>query len=281
MITLDDLLATRRVGVRNAYDDRDAMLYALSLGVGADPLDAGDLRFVYEGAGLAVMPTMAVVLAPTGIVARIGIPMRDMLHAGQRLVLHRPLPPGGSVVADARVSRVADRGSGRGALVTLLTEARLESDGQPLFASEMVVLARSLGGIGSANVMSDPAGEGDPADPPERTVTLPTRPDAALLYRLNGDRNPLHADPAVARAAGFPRPVLHGLCTYGMAARALLATGADPQAIAGFNVRFSAPVFPGDTLAFDLWDRAAETLFICRAIERDVTVLRQGRCRWR
>ncbi|WCT72181.1 MaoC/PaaZ C-terminal domain-containing protein [Sphingomonas naphthae] len=277
---LADLLETKVRGWQRQWDERDTLLYALSLGFGMDPVDPVDHRFVYEGVGLHTVPTMAVVLASTGILQKTGLSLPQVLHAGQRLAVHRPLPAQGALLADASVMSIADRGPTKGAFVELRTEARLAIDDAPLFTFDMIVLAREIGGIGSAGCPFN-AAHGDPVRPADRTVTLDTRPDAALLYRLNGDRNPLHADPEVARRVGFERPILHGLCTYGMVCRALVRAGVAPESLMSLDARFSAPVYPGDRLSFDLWDEGSDIRFNCRVADRDVVVLRDGLCRRR
>lgn len=274
---LDRLLATSVTGSRHAFSERDSILYALSLGFGADPTDAAALPYVYEGASLRAVPSMAVVMAPSGIMQQTGLFLPQVLHARQRLTLHRALPTHGVVVSDAAVASVVDRGPGKGAFVSLKTVSRLEDDDRPLFCFEMDVLARQIGGIGSGGDAPPPSPL-DPQRAADRTIIMPVRPDAALLYRLNGDRNPLHADPAAATRAGFERPILHGLCSYGMACRALLIAGVDPADIATLDARFSAPVYPGETLAVDLWEDGHAILFTARTVERDTLVLRQGRC---
>lgn len=280
MMRLADLLAVRVEGWTRRWDERETMLYALSLGFGGGG-DPGDLRYVYEGAGLVALPTMAMVLSSTGALARMGVPMPQLLHAGQRLRIHAPLPAAGALVADAHVAAVVDRGPGKGAMIELRTEARCAESRAPLFTSEMVVLARTLGGIDRGEAAVSPDGPApQPIDrAPDTCVTLDTRNDAALLYRLNGDRNPLHADPAIARSAGFAGPILHGLCTYGMATRALAGAGIGPDEIAALDARFSQPVFPGDRLTFDIWHEPGAARFRCRVAEREAVVLRDGLCR--
>ncbi|MGM5024008.1 MaoC/PaaZ C-terminal domain-containing protein [Tardiphaga sp. 367_B4_N1_1] len=249
-----------------AYSDRDTMLYALSLGMGADPINAAELPFVYEGAGLRAVPTMAVVLASTGIIRRTGVDLSKVLHGEQRLTLHRPLPVSGELLATSRVAAVYDKGAGKGAVLLLETKARTLDD-------------QADGGFGGPQG-AGPEPHSIPARPPDTVERFATRPDAALLYRLNADRNPLHADPKAAARAGFERPILHGLATYGIACRAVLKAAYDYQvdAIRTFDARFSAPVYPGDELVIEIWKNGDHVAFRARVPARDTIVLNNGRC---
>lgn len=265
--------------MRFAYSERDTMLYALSVGMGADPLDAAELPFVYEGAGLRAVPTMAVVLASTGIIRKTGVDFSKVLHGEQRLTLHRPLPVSGELLATSRVSAVYDKGAGKGAVLMLETSARSADDDKPLFTFVMTIMARGDGGFGG------PQGSGPEPHPiPDRPADViecfATRPDAALLYRLNADRNPLHADPKIAARAGFERPILHGLATYGIACRAILKAACDYQvhAMRTFDARFSAPVYPGDEVVTEIWKSGNDIAFRARVPARDTIVLNNGRC---
>jgi len=201
-----------------------------------------------------------------------------VLHGEQRLTLHRPLPQEGELIADSRVTEAYDKGAGKGAVIYTETKVRL-ADGTPLFTQHSTTFARGDGGFGGP-AGSGPAPHALPERKPDQTVTLETRKDQALLYRLNGDRNPLHADPALAKKVGFPAPILHGLCTYGTACRAILQSVAkyDHTKIAGFDVRFSSPVYPGESIATDLWVDGKTVSFRCRVPERDVVVINNGRC---
>ena len=275
-IDYQHLMALRTSPQKFAYADREAILYALSVGFGRS---ADDLPFVYERPKLKTVPTLAVVIAPTGVIHKTGVDMTKVLHGEQALVLHRPLPPAAEIVAQSRVVEAYDKGEGKGAILLLETAARLASDETPLFTSTMTIVARADGGFGGSR-----ATPGPPHPAPERSPdivsTLHTREDLALLYRLNGDRNPLHADPAFAARAGFDRPILHGLCSYGIACRAVIkdACDNDPDRIEQFSVRFSAPAFPGDTIETEIWKDGDVVSFRCRAKERDVIIINNGRC---
>jgi len=231
-----------------AYTERDTMLYALGIGLGADPMDPRQLRFVYER-NLTAFPTMPVVLCHPGAWTsdpRTGIVRGKQVHGEQGIILHRPLPKAGTVRGRTRITGVVDKGVGRGAL--LYTERRIvdhESD-EPLATLTSTSFARDNGGFGGP---TGPVNQPHPIPTaaPEFIAEFPTFPHSALLYRLNADYNPLHSDPEVAKAAGFPRPILHGLCTFGIAAHAIIRTccGYETSLLRSIQARFSAPVFSG------------------------------------
>lgn len=282
-------LKTRRFPeIRQTVHPRDSMLYTLSL-LGQEAVDASALPFVYEGGpgGLRALPSQAVVLGYPGFWARepdTGIDWVRVVHGEQRMTVHRPLPASGDVVALNGVTHVIDKGAGKGAIVVV--ERRVETAaGELLTTLQQVIFCRGDGGYSQT-------GHGQPSDEalPPLSVT-PTerrpdhvheqaiRPEAALLYRLLGDSNPLHADPEVATAAGFPRPILHGLASYGLACWAILGSCAnyDPTRLRSLDVRFASPVFPGETLRTEMWVQGPEVRFVSRILERDVVVMSHGR----
>lgn len=277
-IHYERLMALKRDGDRFRYGDRETMLYALGVGMGRDPLNEDELPYVFEKGALKTVPSMASVLARVPLLKDCGYDYSKVLHGEQRLTLHRPLPQEGELIADSRVTEAYDKGAGKGAVIYTETKVRL-ADGTPLFTQHSTTFARGDGGFGGP-AGSGPAPHAVPDRKPDRTVTLETRKDQALLYRLNGDRNPLHADPALAKKVGFPAPILHGLCTYGTACRALLQSVAryDHTKIAGFDVRFSAPVYPGESIATEIWVDGKTVSFRCRVPERDVVVINNGKC---
>jgi acyl dehydratase len=274
------LMERRFAPVEHAYARRDTILYALGVGLGADPLDAGQLAFVYEE-GLKVLPTMAVILGYPGFWANqpdTGIDWKRLVHAEQSFVIHRPLQPEGRVVGRSRVAALYDKGADKGALLCQEREVVDASSGELLATVSQTSLLRGDGGFGG------PPGSPPPPHPiperaPDAVCDLATLPQAPLIYRLSGDLNPLHADPAVARAAGFPRPIMHGLCTMGVACHAVLRTvlGYDPAPLRAMRVRFTAPVLPGDTLRTELWVDGRVVSFRSAALQRGVTVLNGGR----
>lgn len=281
-MTLDheELLATALEDIRLSYSDTETMLYAQSIGLGRDPLCPKELPYVYEqGRPLRTMPSMASVLVPDMFPPDLGWDLTQVLHAEQRLQLHRPLPAAADILVNKRIVDVFDRGPKHGAMLLFEAEGRLAKDDTALFSLGMTVIARGDGGFGGRSG-SGPAPHRAPRRDADLSCTSKTRIDQALLFRLNGDRNPLHADPGTARAAGFEAPILHGLCTYGIACHAILQTICDYDytLIEEFDARFSSPVMPGDSIRTDMWQDGNIVSFRCTAVERDVIVLRNGRC---
>ncbi|RSE83988.1 MaoC family dehydratase [Achromobacter denitrificans] len=274
----DKLLRRHFEPVEQAYTSKDSILYALGLGFGRDPLDTRELPFVYEERQLAV-PTQAAVLGYPGFWMKepdTGIDWRKVLHASQSVQLHRPLTPAGTVIGRTRVKNILDKGPDVGAL--FFVERTLETlDGSLLATVEQAVMARGNGGFGGASGPS-PAAIKMPEGTPDHVCDLPTLPSQALLYRLSGDLNPLHADPEVARSGGFDRPILHGLCSYGIACHALLRMlcDYDPARLKRIDVRFSAPVYPGETIRVESWGTHGEIRFRATALERQTVVLTNG-----
>jgi acyl dehydratase len=269
--------------VRQDYSSRDTILYALGLGLGQDPLDATQLRFTYED-GLAALPTLPVVLGSPGFWAKdpdSGIDWVRVLHGEQELELHAPLPAAAAVIGRSRVTAMVDKGAGKGAL--MYSERTIEDAGSGtlLATTRSVSFLRGDGGFSTRGQVSDPAPVPRPAvpeGPPDTVFEWKTRPEAALIYRLSGDYNPVHADPAVARAAGFERPILHGLCSFGVTGWALVRAlaGGDPSRLRSMGTRFSSPVYPGETLRVEIWRRGDAVQFRTRVVERDVVVLSHG-----
>lgn len=251
-----DAVGTRSEPTRRAWDSKDALIYALGVGAGAaDPLQ--ELEFTTENTSShrqRVLPTMAVVLAPlAGGWDKIGTFNPAMLvHGEEGITLHREIPVEGELEAVAEVTGIYDKG--KGAVIVTETEATLVETGERLFTVRMSAFIRGEGGWGGDR---GPAGGANaaPERDPDHQVTVQTRTDQALLYRLSGDRNPLHSDPSFAAMGGFDRPILHGLCTYGFTGRALLheLCGSDPARFTGMDARFSSPVMPGEALTVKAW----------------------------
>lgn len=290
-IRYDHLKQRAFAPIRQHYAERDTMLYALSLGLGSDPLDEAALPFVFEGkaGGLRALPTQAVVLGYPGFWAReadTGIDWVKLLHGEQRMRLHRPLPASADIVGHNRITHLSDKGEGKGAI--MVTERRLETaQGELLATVQQVSFLRGDGGYslrdgGQPSDAPLPALQPVPEErAPDFTDTRAIRPEAALLYRLMGDYNPLHADPAVAAAAGFARPILHGLASYGLVGHALLrqCAGGDPARLRALDIRFAAPVYPGETLVTEIWRVPGQLNHFqlrARVAERDKVVLSHG-----
>jgi acyl dehydratase len=265
--------------VSQSYTRRDAMLYALGLGYGSDPLDSSQLNFVYES-NLHAIPSICCVLAHPGFWVKrpeLEIDWVRLLHGEQSFEIHDPIPPEGTVQAAYAIAAVADKGTGKGAIVHLVKTLSEGASGRRLATVRSVLFLRGDGGCGSFG--SVPA-EATPIaeQAPSQTKDIATLPQSALIYRLSGDYNPIHADPDAAARAGFERPILHGLCTLGIATRAVLATVANdtPDRLKSLSARFSRPVFPGETIRTEFFSTGNEVRFRSRVTERDVVVLDRG-----
>jgi acyl dehydratase len=272
-IVYDKLMALKVEPAVQVYDAKDCMLYALGVGLGHDPMNEDELAFVYEK-DLKVLPTMATVIGHSGSLVRdrnTGIDLVMVVNGEQGFTLHRPLTGRGEVVGHTRIVDVVDKGAGKGAL--LLTERKIndKATGDLIATVTQTIFCRGDGGFGGPPRQTPPP-HPLPTRAPDTVCDFGTRPEAALIYRLSGDYNPLHADPAVARAAGFDRPILHGLGTFGVSGHALLKTmcGYDPARLISFSCRFSAPVFPGETVRTEMWRDGAVVSFRARVLERDV-----------
>ncbi|MGE0230749.1 MAG: MaoC/PaaZ C-terminal domain-containing protein [Flavobacteriaceae bacterium] len=279
-IDYDRAMKFKIADVEQTYTERDVMLYALGLGMGNDISDPGQLRFVYEK-DLHVVPTMAVVLGESfdwTYDPELGINQVMTLHGEEYLTVHKPLPTSGTVVGQRRIVDIIDKGEGRGALV--LSERKLynKANGDLLATLNMTGFARADGGFGGPK-RETPAPHALPDRAPDHTCELGTYEQIALVYRLSGDWVRLHADPEVAKAAGFPKPIMHGLCSYGIACHAVLRTVCDydPARLKTFNCRFTAPVFPGETFLVDIWVDGKVVSFRSRLKDRDVTAISNGR----
>lgn len=270
--------------VRQDLQPRDTMLYALGLGLGADPLDEKQLRFVYEK-DLAALPTMAVVLAYPGFWMgdpAVGVDWKKILHGEQGIEIFKPIPASGKLIGRSRITQIVDKGKDKGALVYSERDIVVEATGETIARLSGVSFLRGDGGGGGGEPRwSQPAPEPHalPARAADVVCDLTTLPQAALIYRLSGDYNPLHADPAVAKAGGFPAPILHGLCTLGVAGHAILRCMCDydPTRLKSLKLRFSSPVYPGETIRTEMWKDGDVVSFRARVLERDIVVLNNGR----
>ena len=267
--------------IEQAYTTRDTILYALGIGVGAEPLNDDHVRFTFEEHDdFAPLPTMPVVVAGPGFWVRnpdTGVTWQQVLHGEQRLTIHNPMPAEGTAVGKTYIKDIVDKGEGRGALIYVARDCYDKSSGTHIATSISTTFARADGGFGGPNgptlsVHTLPERDADIVD------EFKTLPQAALIYRLSGDNNPLHASPAVAKEGGFPAPILHGLCSYGVAGWSVLRTvcNGDPNRLKEFNLRFSSPVFPGETLRTEIWQDGENISFRTKVVERDVLVLNNG-----
>jgi acyl dehydratase len=276
-INYDQLMARPFADIKRSYGWRDSVLYALGLGVGTDPVSEDELRYVYEK-DLLALPTMAVTLGHPGFwisAPDTGIDFRKVVHGEQSLVVHAPLAAEGVLIARNKVEEIIDKGEGRGAILRVRRDLIFEATGALQSTQIMSMFCRGDGGFGGPGVAVAPP-VAIPEGAPEQSITRLIPPQSALIYRLSGDLNPLHADPAVARAAGFERPILHGLATFGVAGFALLAARPG-KSLREISCRFTAAVFPGESLRTDIWDEGGTTLFRCTVLERNQVVLNNGR----
>ncbi|MFJ4470776.1 MaoC/PaaZ C-terminal domain-containing protein [Streptomyces sp. NPDC089424] len=254
-----------------AWTAKDVLLYHLGIGAGLPATDPDELRYTLESR-LHVLPSFATVAgsgAP-GVISGLSMPgvevdLARVLHGGQTLQVHRPIPATGTATATSRIAGVYDKGTA--AILVLRTEV---ADPQgPLWTNDAQIFLRAEGGFGGdrgpSTRLDPPAGE------PERTVERTVREDQALLYRLSGDWNPLHADPEFAKVAGFERPILHGLCTYGMTLKAVVDTllGGDVTRVRAYATRFAGVVYPGETLRIRMWRQEGAVRVAVSSVERD------------
>ena len=271
--------------VEKSWTADDCLLYALGVGAGAVDPTGFELEFTTENSAdvtQRVLPTFAVVAAfgLSSAFSKIGAFNPFMLvHGEQAVELHAPIPVAGSITTVTTITGIYDKGSG--AVIATESVATDQASGKPMFTNRSSVFLRGEGGWGGDRGPSGKA-EAPPRDP-DHQVTYATRPDQALLYRLSGDRNPLHADPKFAAMAGFERPILHGLCTYGFTGRALLHTlcESDPDRFVSMAGRFSKPVFPGDDLTVSMWELGDGEVFFQTATQRGEVVIDAGRCTYR
>ncbi|WP_374727566.1 MaoC/PaaZ C-terminal domain-containing protein [Haloactinomyces albus] len=274
-IDLDKALSADSTTREVSWTRRDVLLYHLSLGAGRDAATDPELGYTYER-DLRVLPTFAMVAgqgpsagdgASSGPeLPGIDIDLRKILHAGQALQVHRPLPPEGTATVTSRVTDVRDKGK---AAVIVLEQAATGDDGKPLWTTSMRIWARGEGGFGGPPGPDTETSVPDRA--PDYVLDAPTTVEQALLYRVNGDLNPLHADPEFARTAGFDRPILHGLASYGILAKTLVdgVLDGDVTRLTGLSVRFAGSVFPGQTIRTGVWRQDGGLALSATCPERD------------
>jgi acyl dehydratase len=279
-IDYDKLLALKIPDAEHSYTERDTILYALGVGLGHDPMSRGELQFVYEP-WLKTLPTYPVVLGYPGFWARdldTGIDWVRLVNGEQGVTRHAPIPASGTVIGRTRVVEVVDKGPGKGALVLSERTVTDKATGSLIATVTQTAFCRGDGGFGG------PPRETPPPHPiperaPDAVVDLTTRPEQALIYRLTGDRNSLHADPEIAKKAGFERPILHGAATFGVAGHAVVKGMCDcgPDRVSSISCRFSSPVVPGETIRTELWRDGSVVSFRSRIVGRDAVCVNNGR----
>lgn len=266
--------------IDHKFLEKDAILYALGLGLGQNPTDPDELRFVYEEQ-LAVLPTFGSVLGYPGFWLKNpehGVNWQHVLNGEQGIVLHRPLPASGHVVGRLKIDEVIDKGPGKGAIIYTSRDVVDAASNALLCTVTNSIFCRADGGFGGP-IGPAKAPAAIPAADPDIVETFAISQRAALIYRLSGDFNPLHADPAVAKVAGFDRPILHGAASWGIAALALLKIlcGYEPARFKRLDARFSTPVFPGETILTEIWKlEKGKAAFRARVKERDVVAINNG-----
>jgi acyl dehydratase len=273
-----DLVGMTFEPVPFSWDSKDVMLYAV--GVGAKP--EGELEFVYEGKGPKVLPTYAVIpgmFSMGGLVSNVDINLAMLLHGEQAITLHREIPPEGKVRITGRISEVWDKGKA----AVIGSEGIVEDDQGPLFTTKATLFIRGAGGFGGERGPSTTGVNEPPTRPPDHIVEEVTRPEQGAIYRLSGDRNPIHIDPDFAKMAGFEKPFMHGLCTYGIVGRAILRTlcGGEPARFASLAARFADQVFFGDTIITKMWRMGDGVAIVQAETQNGNVVLSQARATYR
>jgi acyl dehydratase len=257
---------------------KDVMLYAV--GVGAKP--DGELEFVYEGKGPKVLPTFAVIpgmFSMGGLVSNVEINLMMLLHGEQSITLHRELPPEAKVKITGRVAEVYDKGKA----AVIGCEGLVEDEKGPLLTAKATLFIRGAGGFGGDRGPSTAGKNEPPSRAPDHVVEDVTRPEQAAIYRLSGDRNPIHIDPDFAKMGGFDKPFLHGLCTYGFVGRALLKAlcGGDPARFKSFEARFADQVWLGDTIITKMWKTGDGEAIVQAETQNGNVVLSQAKATYR
>jgi acyl dehydratase len=280
-LAYDKLMSFRIPEAEQHLTQRDTMLYALGVGLGSDPCDTNQLKFVYEKQ-LEALPTMAIILGYAGGWAakhpELGVTTTHTVHGEQGFRILKPLPVEGDLIGQTRLTGVFDKGEGKGALIMSENTVREKQTGEVVCTLTSTTFARADGGFGGP---SGPTKELHrvPETAPQFVCDLPTLPQAALIYRLSGDYNPLHADPAHARKVGFKMPILHGRGTFGVVGHAILKTLCDYDCsrFVAMEGRFSSPVYPGETIRTEMWKDGNVVSFKATVPARGVTVLSNGR----
>jgi acyl dehydratase len=278
-IDLDRAVGATFAPTTYEWSDRDVILYHLALGAGNPPTDENELRYAYEG-DLRVLPSFGTIppfgtMMSLGSVDGIDINLASILHGEQEIEIHQPIPTSGKVSQEGRVVNVFDKG--KGALIVMEIVSTDEKSGEPMFTNRSSIFVRGEGGFGGDG--GPPTQSTVPDREPDHIVESPTMPQQALLYRMSsGDLNPLHADPGFALFAGFERPILHGLCTYGIALKAVVdaALGKEPSRVSTYKARFSGSVYPGETVVTRIWETDAGAVLDAVSAERSEPVLSNG-----
>ena len=274
----DEIMSLKSEDVEITYSDKQSILYSLGVGYGNDPMNLNELKYVYENGQLA-LPSMGTNFQyhhPLLLKANLNLIM--VVHGEQKLLVINPIPVSGDFLMNMKVINCFDKGAAKGAVIEIETTVRVKKNDMPICKLISTTFARGDGGFGGTDTPPTKKIilEGDP----DISHEISTKPDQALIFRLSGDFNPLHSDPSFAKIAGFPRPILHGLCTYGVACRSVVASicDNDVKQLRRFDCRFSSPVFPGETIVTEMWQKNNIINFQSKVKERDKIVLKNGEC---
>lgn len=278
-MNLEKLMNVNIAPLEHTITPKDCMLYSLGIGLGSDPVDPQQLQFVYEE-NLKAFPSQSVVIAHPGpwiADPELEVNWLKLLHGEQTIEQHEPLQPGKTYIGNYQVLGVVDKGEGKGAIVYQEKTLTDKETGVVTSTITTSLFCRGDGGCGSSGYEPPPQ-VAMPEREADKSVTIATAENSALIYRLSGDYNPIHADPVKAKKAGFEKPILHGLCSFGIATRAIVEACCDynPEKLEFVGLRFSAPVYPGETIKVDLWEQGDHINFAATVVERGVKVLNQG-----
>ena len=275
-INYDEIMNLTSENVEISYSDKDSILYSLGIGLGNDPMNLNELKYVYENSQ-SVLPSMATNFQyHSPLLLKTNINFIMVVHGEQRLSITNALPVSGDFIANAKVIGCYDKGPARGAIIEVETTVKNKKNNEEICKLVSTTFARGDGGFGGPDSPKKeifiPNGE------PDYVSEVSTRPDQALIFRLSGDYNPLHSDPNFAKAAGFEKPILHGMCTYGIACRSLVneICENDASKLKRFDCRFSSPVYPGETIITEMWKKDKMIYFNSKVKERDKLVLKNG-----
>ncbi len=275
-INYDQIMSMTSENVEISYSDKDSILYSLGVGLGNDPMNMAELKYVYENSQVA-LPSMATNFQyHSPLLLRANINFILVVHGEQKLSFTNPLPVSGDFISNAKVIGCYDKGPGKGAIIDVETTINLKKDNTEICKLVSTTFARGDGGFGGPespkNEMFKPEGD------PDVVHEIKTKPDQALIFRLSGDYNPLHSDPNFAKTAGFEKPILHGMCTYGIACRSLVESicEGDAKRLKKFDCRFSSPVYPGETIVTEMWKNGSKVHYQSKVKERDKIVIKNG-----
>ena len=275
-INYDEIMSMTSENVEISYSDKDSIIYSLGVGLGNDPMNLAELKYVYENSQVA-LPSMATNFqyhSPLLLKANINFIL--VVHGEQKLSFSNPLPVSGDFISNAKVIGCYDKGAGKGAIIDVETTINLKKDNTEICKLVSTTFARGDGGFGGPE---SPKSEiFRPEGDPDFVHEIKTKPDQALIFRLSGDYNPLHSDPNFAKTAGFEKPILHGMCTYGIACRSLVESVCEGDAtkLKKFDCRFSSPVYPGETIVTEMWKNGSKVYYQSKVKERDKIVIKNG-----